>query len=1142
MSSSFLAAADARSSDGRRMRSIIALPAVPLPGTPIVARQYVSAATGLRAMLVQTDELICALQLVLATESDTKDWTHKDDGLPHTLEHLIFLGSELYPYKGILDKLANRSMAQGTNAWTATDHTCYTLDTAGQEGCLNMLPIYADHIFSPTLAEEGFTTEVHHLTGDGEDKGVVYCEMQGRENDASSLLERACQDLLFPDCGYSSETGGKMANLRTLTNAQVRRYHGENYRPDNAMLLVTGLVDEEAFLDALRIADARLVATAAGRSPPPAQRPWSAPIPPMVSTAGVSAPVEIDFPSDDESVGTVVLNWRACAYEDVGGWMRLNLLWEYLTESAVAPLTKALVECEEPLCGSLNTGSEVFSTGYVQLWAEDADVETIDQVPAAVMAELSKAAESFDAQRMASIIRLKRRQLLARYERKPADAIASTCLEVFLYGPRSGVLNPEGAAATSADLAKHLDMLAQYKAAESVSVDEWVALLRSAILEATCAVVIGRPSAALAESNSAEEEARVAAQRERLGEAKLGELESELQAAIQFNERPIPMASLTAVPIPDLSAVKEVPIATLRHTSSEGIALAQGSGKGVPAETVSSTCAALTASRAAAGEAAAPLWVEWSHFSSALLNVAVGIDTSGIKDAWRPRLAILLELIWQLPATLDGGSTLDKDAFVEGLRDETVNYSARLGLLDRGVSQFLMLFVQCEADEGCAGYTACLKWLRRALHLTNITVEEVRVAVQKLVARQPEQKRDGSRVAAAVLNELQLRASKSSSASCDVLRLHGCLQHALAALDAGGDAADNLVAELRALRAQLVEPPNLQVCVAGDVASLLSNRPGAYAELSAALLPPRADTSAIECGAVDGEITMPRGVLARGVAQHCVCADDAAGQSVVVSLASLESSYVFSSAPGLEPYAEDLPPLKMMIEYLTVLEGEFWVRLRGAGLTYGADLSHSVEERCVGFSLYRCTDPLAAYQAAQQIIADYASGESVISDVEFGNARASLAYSLIASKSNKLSAAADAWSSAYDGRQVDHARWLLEQIAAVTPEQALHALKRYIVPLFDGAASVISISTTTSKLAAVADGLAAERGGNVVSYAGEEAVLKWVGDSVGDSVGDAKADAPPPATTTVTKTSCRPFAFAAKFKCECAKCVKPVSL
>ena len=34
-----------------------------------------------------------------------------------------------------------------------------------------------------------FLTEVHHVTGEGEDKGVVYCEMQGRENNSSSLVE-----------------------------------------------------------------------------------------------------------------------------------------------------------------------------------------------------------------------------------------------------------------------------------------------------------------------------------------------------------------------------------------------------------------------------------------------------------------------------------------------------------------------------------------------------------------------------------------------------------------------------------------------------------------------------------------------------------------------------------------------------------------------------------------------------------------------------------------------------------------------------------------------------------------------------------------------------------------------------------------
>jgi hypothetical protein len=301
-----------------------------------------------------------------------------------------------------------------------------------------------------------------------------------------------------------------------------------------------------------------------------------------------------------------------------------------------------------------------------------------------------------------------------------------------------------------------------------------------------------------------------------------------------------------------------------------------------------------------------------------------------------------------------------------------------------------------------------------------------------------------------------------------------------------------------------------------------------YAELAAALVPPRTDA-----GAAPAAPPKSLGALATGVARHCFGAPGAGGKSVVFSLASAESSYVRASAPGLEPYADDLPALRMMIEYLTVLEGEFWVKLRGAGLTYGADLSHEQEGRRVLFELYRCTDPLAAYRAAKQIIADYASGASAIAPTEFGNARASLAYSLLSSKATKTAAAASAWSSAYDGRRADHARWLLEQIETVTPEQALHALRAYIVPLFDGMASVISVATTTSKLSAVADGLTEERGGEVVSYAGEEAVLKSVRADT-DNAAELAA-----ITTTVTKKSSVAFAFAKQFKCECPKCERP---
>ena len=73
-----------------------------------------------------------------------------------------------------------------------------------------MLPIYLEHVIFPVslkrslcfvnhspagvkkkkikvLDDAGFVTEVHHIDGEGEDAGVVYAEMQARENDAGSL-------------------------------------------------------------------------------------------------------------------------------------------------------------------------------------------------------------------------------------------------------------------------------------------------------------------------------------------------------------------------------------------------------------------------------------------------------------------------------------------------------------------------------------------------------------------------------------------------------------------------------------------------------------------------------------------------------------------------------------------------------------------------------------------------------------------------------------------------------------------------------------------------------------------------------------------------------------------------------------------
>src|ERR1700744_1805744 len=137
--------------------------------------QYESQRTGLRVAICDRRGPKVNGYFTLATE------IHDDSGAPHTLEHLCFMGSKSYRYKGVLDRLATRAYSN-TNAWTATDHTAYTLETAGWAGFAQILPVYLEHLILPTLTDEGCYTEVHHVDGEGNDAGVVYSEMQGTES------------------------------------------------------------------------------------------------------------------------------------------------------------------------------------------------------------------------------------------------------------------------------------------------------------------------------------------------------------------------------------------------------------------------------------------------------------------------------------------------------------------------------------------------------------------------------------------------------------------------------------------------------------------------------------------------------------------------------------------------------------------------------------------------------------------------------------------------------------------------------------------------------------------------------------------------------------------------------------------------
>ena len=354
----------------------------------------------------------------------------------------------------MLDSLANRAFAQGTNAWTANDHTAYTLTTAGSDGFLRMLPVYLDHIFFPTLTDSGFVTEVYHVNGKGEDAGVVYSEMQGRENSAGDLMELKTQRMLYPpSSAYRSETGGLMSALRVLTIDEIRSYHQKYYAPHNAVVVVCGPLERKALLDSIAPVEENLVKSkiAFGKTGPEG---WKRP---FLETPSATAPVIdgskrhlpglddadedarpdpkrrrafVDFPEKDESMGEVEITWLG---PKIDQWLEneaISVLSTYLTDTAVSPVHQAFIERDDPYCTDVSFGSsDKVGTSTLYGYFSSVPTERLDDLDGELVKVFEKVTqEGIDMSRMATIIRRERLKLMSQLESKPADSFADVII------------------------------------------------------------------------------------------------------------------------------------------------------------------------------------------------------------------------------------------------------------------------------------------------------------------------------------------------------------------------------------------------------------------------------------------------------------------------------------------------------------------------------------------------------------------------------------------------------------------------------------------------------------------------------------------------------------------------------------------
>ena len=453
---------------------------------------------------------------------------HDDSGAPHTLEHLCFMGSKAYNYKGLLDKLATRQYSM-TNAWTATDQTAYTLDTAGWDAFAQMLPVYLDHLIVPTLKDSGCYTEVHHVDGTGHDAGVVYSEMQGVQNMPEEIMDLTLRRLLYPEGnGFRYETGGMMEQLRVLTADRIRQFHKEMYQPKNMRLVITGEVRHNELLKIVDDFEASVLEDVPAIDAP-FKRPWidSEPTPPLKETVVQ----KVQFPEEDESHGEIMIAFFGPKYNEHIATSALSVLIQYLSGSSIAVLENTLVEREQ-LCSMVATQMDFRSDTTVTFGLSAVKTDKLEEVEQRFIELLKEvASKPIDMVYMQDCLRRLRRILISRTE-NAGSFFSEIVIDDHLFGSRKG------------DDLVTLKDLSDFDELEKWDDKQWREFMSKWLADAKHISVLGEPSQEMSKRQTEEEKARVKAQQDRLGERGLQELAEKLQRAQEENNTPIPESLL----------------------------------------------------------------------------------------------------------------------------------------------------------------------------------------------------------------------------------------------------------------------------------------------------------------------------------------------------------------------------------------------------------------------------------------------------------------------------------------------------------------------------------------------------------------------------------------------------------------------
>ncbi|MDH4190914.1 MAG: insulinase family protein, partial [Betaproteobacteria bacterium] len=154
-----------------------------------------------------------------------------EKGMAHLLEHLLFKGSKRHPR--IKEEFTQRGARW--NGSTSPDRTNYFETLPASDASLDWaLGMEADRMRNSFISKSDLDSEMT----------VVRNEFEMGENNPGSILYQRMQRLVYDWHNYGNSVIGARSDIENVPIERLRAFYRNWYRPDNAVLIVSGRIDE----------------------------------------------------------------------------------------------------------------------------------------------------------------------------------------------------------------------------------------------------------------------------------------------------------------------------------------------------------------------------------------------------------------------------------------------------------------------------------------------------------------------------------------------------------------------------------------------------------------------------------------------------------------------------------------------------------------------------------------------------------------------------------------------------------------------------------------------------------------------------------------------------------------------------------